>query len=226
VLIEHLLEQPDAATPEGENSVDAVVGDLVERAAKAAPQQSAFGPDESDFAVGFPTLARALARDGFVVEGGRLRRAPLAAMDVPAADDEVHELLKRFGFSIAIGHLDQAIQSHADGRRAAANGQLRSFIEGLINDIAEKLVPQGAALPPPGGARLNWLATLKPPFVLAPLNEWDGQGEGFLEAFSRRLHPHGSHPGLSDDDDSTFRLHIVLVVARLLLRRLAQRLRT
>ena len=34
-----------------------------------------------------------------------------------------------------------------------------------------------------------------------------------------RLHPEGNHPGLSDEDDSTFRLHIVIIVARLLLRR-------
>jgi len=34
----------------------------------------------------------------------------------------------------------------------------------------------------------------------------------------RRLHHHGAHPSLSDENDSTFRLHLVLLVARLLLR--------
>jgi hypothetical protein len=34
------------------------------------------------------------------------------------------------------------------------------------------------------------------------------------------LHTDGSHPGLSDEDHSTFRLHIVLVTARTFLRRL------
>ena len=36
----------------------------------------------------------------------------------------------------------------------------------------------------------------------------------------RRLHSAGAHPGLSDQDDSTFRLHLVLLVARMLLRRI------
>jgi hypothetical protein len=135
----------------------------------------------------------------------------------------VHDLLKRFGFTTPMGHLDQAIQNHTDGHWAAANSQIRSFLEGLVNEIAEKLA-QGAPLPAPGGARLSWLAKLDPPFLLAPLNEWDGQGKGFFEAFYRRLHPQGSHRGLSDEEDSTFRLHTALIVARLLLRRLAQRL--
>jgi hypothetical protein len=35
----------------------------------------------------------------------------------------------------------------------------------------------------------------------------------------RRLHPQGADPGLSDEDDSTVRLHLVLLVGRQLLRR-------
>ena len=38
-----------------------------------------------------------------------------------------------------------------------------------------------------------------------------------------RSHPSGSHPGLSDEDDCTFRLHLVLLVSRLLLQRLRGR---
>lgn len=37
---------------------------------------------------------------------------------------------------------------------------------------------------------------------------------------SQMLHTEGAHPGLSDEDHSTFRLHIVLVTARIFLRRL------
>jgi hypothetical protein len=49
------------------------------------------------------------------------------------------------------------------------------------------------------------------------LNEWDDNGLGFVNGLVKRLHPHGSHPGLSDQDDSTFRLHTVLLTARLFL---------
>jgi hypothetical protein len=225
LLIRYLLDSPDATTGDGENLIDTVVRDLVKR---AIPVRS-----DLDFAEQFRKLARALAVDGFVVTDGELRRAMPVALGVAAADDEVHQLLKRFGFDTPMGHLDQAIKSHGNGLWAAANSQLRSFVEGLIDEIAEKLAQQGPPeklaqqgppLPSPGGARLTWLAKLNPPFVLPGSNEWDGQGKGFLEAFFRRLHPQGSHPGLSDDDDSTFRLHTALVVARLLLRRLAARL--
>jgi hypothetical protein len=51
------------------------------------------------------------------------------------------------------------------------------------------------------------------------LTEWDDDGKGFINGLVRRLHPHGSHPGLSGQDDSTFRLHTILLVARLLLAR-------
>jgi hypothetical protein len=51
------------------------------------------------------------------------------------------------------------------------------------------------------------------------LNEWDDNGLGFINGLMKRLHPKGSHPGLPDEEDSTFRLHIVLLTARLLLTR-------
>ena len=45
-----------------------------------------------------------------------------------------------------------------------------------------------------------------------------------LHVFSHaRLHPQGPHPWLSDEHDSTFRLHLVLLTAQLLLNRLQQR---
>ncbi|TIT17485.1 MAG: hypothetical protein E5W70_32070 [Mesorhizobium sp.] len=45
------------------------------------------------------------------------------------------------------------------------------------------------------------------------------EGKNFINGLMKRLHPQGAHPGLSDEDDSTFRLHIVLLSARLLLTR-------
>lgn len=219
-LIRHLLENPEVTTGPGENLTDAVVRDLVERAAsrRVPPEE-----EDTTFAERYPRLGRALDRDGFVVKDGRLIRAMPSALGLPAADDEIHQLLKRFNFSIPLGHLDQAIQNHTDGRWASANSQVRSFVYALVDEIAERLAPPGAALPPPGGARLNWLGGVQPPFVLRAFNEWDGQGKGFFEAFIRRLQPHGAHPGLSEEEDATFRLHTALIAARLLLRRLAQR---
>jgi hypothetical protein len=65
----------------------------------------------------------------------------------------------------------------------------------------------------------TWLAQRDPPFFIAGLNGWDFQGGGFMESFFRRFHLQGAHPGLSAEGDSTFRLHLVLLVGRQLLRR-------
>lgn len=85
---------------------------------------------------------RGLSRDGYVVVWGEsgqrpsLRIALPNEVDLPATDDEVRSLLKHFQFSVAHGHLDQAIEAHTRGEWAAANAQLRTFLEGLFDDIA------------------------------------------------------------------------------------------
>ncbi len=215
----HLVRNPDALTEDGINLADAIVGELVDGAIRASTERYSNEFSFDSFRESYPALHRGLERDGFTVEGGQLRRALPEALDLPRTDDEVHALLDRYGFVVSKGHLDQGIAAHARGDWAAANAQFRPFIESLFDSIAERLAG-GAALPAPGNQRRIWLANHNPPFFLGELNEWTGQGTGFMEGFFRRLHPAGAHPGLSDEDDSTFRLHLVLLVARNLLRRL------
>ena len=57
-------------------------------------------------------------------------------IDLPAADDEVHVLLDRHRLAKPKGHLDQAIRAHSEGNWAAANGQFRTFLESLFDEIA------------------------------------------------------------------------------------------
>lgn len=218
-LARYLIDNPDAQSEYGENVSDAIVEMLVQRAvaesADGYPRAFSF----ELFRQRFAALHRALERDGFTVEIGELRRALPEVLDLPRADDEVHGRLDFYGFGTARGHLDQGIAAHARGEWAAANAQFRAFTESLYDSIAERLAG-GAPLPAAGYQRQIWLANRNPPFFLPQLNEWNGQGTGFMEAFFRRLHPAGPHPGLSDEEDSTFRLHLVLLVARILLRRL------
>ena len=65
-----------------------------------------------------------------------------------------------------------------------------------------------------------WQRRCSPPFISRELNEWSDDGKNFVNGTFKRVHPQGSHPGLSDEEDCTFRLHLVLLVARLFLRRL------
>ena len=173
-------------------------------------------------------FAAGLKRDGFIlVEDEDQRMFQLHRMlpevaDLPNASNEVHMHLERSGFIVPLGHLNQAINAHSRGEWASANGQMRTFLEGLLDEVAERLAPEKASVTKTGHHRRTLLANLDSPFLSRTLNEWgDGQKAGLNNGLFNRLHPEGSHPGLSDEEDSTFRLHIVTIVARLLLRRFA-----
>jgi hypothetical protein len=219
-LARHLIENPELVNEDRENLTATVVSALVRQAIDASKHGYPAGFHYETFKEKYPDLDRGLERDSFTVENGDLRRTLPDALGLPQADDEVHALLDHYGFVIPKGHLDQAIAAHARGDWAAANAQFRPFVESLFDEIAARLNHSRAGLPAAGQPRRQWLAQTNPPFFIAGLNEWTGQGTGFIEGFYRRLHPQGAHPGLSDEEDSTFRLHLVLVVARLLLRRL------
>lgn len=170
-------------------------------------------------------LLRGLALDGYVVSWGEETRTPLlraalpGEVDLPAADDEVNQLLKQFGFTVPLGHLDQAVDAHTRGDWAAANSQIRTFLEGLLSDIASHIDPAKATELPSSENRRAWLAERG--FLSVGRNEWTSDGKNYLNGLFKMLHTDGSHPGLSDEDHSTFRLHLALITGRVLLRRLS-----
>lgn len=172
-------------------------------------------PDEASF-------VRCLEVDGFTISDGALRRILPTEAELPQAESEIMRLLDVHGFPTPKGHLKQALDAHSRGEWAAANSQLRTFLEGLLDEMAERLDPAARAAGS-GHARRAHLANVTPPFLDRALNEWADNGVGFINGLMARLHPQGSHPGLSDEADSTFRVHVVLVTARLLLVRFGAR---
>jgi hypothetical protein len=162
------------------------------------------------------TFIRALEMDGFTVSGGMLRRSLPADLGLPTAESDLVRLLSKFGLETAKGHLEQAMDAHARANWAGANGQIRTFLDALLDGIAEQIAPETRNLPT-GQPRRAKLASLG--FLSVPLNEWGDDGKGFINGLVKRLHPEGPHPGLSDEDDSTFRLHMVLLTTTLLMRR-------
>ena len=64
------------------------------------------------------------------------------------------------------------------------------------------------------------IALAKAGFFIQEYNEYLFNGTGFVEGFWKRLHPEGSHPGLSEQSDSTFRLHLFILVIHYFLTRL------
>lgn len=174
----------------------------------------------SSYDGGSNEFLRALERAGYMIEDGQVRRTLPETLDLPAADDEVHTLLSRYNLATPLGHLDQAITAHGRGDWAAANSQIRSSLESLLDEVAYLLVPNAPRGQNQGEARREALANLQLPFLSLDLNEWGNQGKNLVNGVFKRLHPQGAHPGLSDEEDSTFRLHLVLLLSRLFLRRL------
>lgn len=211
-----LLQRTDTILDTLDGSM--TLGEAVIRQASQVAQQGSEQPLQTAF-------ARGLARDGYVLvwdsygRNASIRAALPGEIQLPATDDEVHLLLKSFGFVTPLGHLDQAIEAHTRGDWAACNGQLRTFIESLFDDIARNVRPAESAARPSSENRRALLAEIG--FLATDRNEWTQDGKNYINGLFKMLHTEGSHPGLSDEDHSTFRLHVVIVTARTFLRRLA-----
>lgn len=144
----------------------------------------------------------------------------LPGLKMREAESEVIQLLRKHRLTVAEGHLARSISAFQRGEWSGANGELRNFLESYLNEIADKL---GC---PPGldsKQKRDFLgADLEPPFLLAEYNEWNSspQKGQYVQGLMSRMHPHGGHPGLSEEEDATFRLQVNLVTARFFLRRL------
>lgn len=153
----------------------------------------------------------------------RMLPKDIPGLDFREAESEVVTLLDRSGFAVARGHLKQAVSAFQRGEWSSANGELRNFYESYLNEIAVAL---GYAGGDDSKAKRDFLgATVQPPFLLTDYNEWNANSQKpqYIQGLMSRMHPHGGHPGLSEEEDATFRLQITLITARLFLRRFCQR---
>ena len=222
-LLKHLVNNPDASGPVGEGITFQLAEHVLDQASQKLTRGYYRDRTLSDEC---PELVNSLRQDGFEIEGSKLVRALPEELGLPESRDEVHRLLDHFGFAISKGHLDQCISAHARGQWASANANLRTFFESLLDDFAHHLWPQEATGRNSHGRRelLAQGNAGAQPFLITSLNEWViGSRGGFIRGAFERLHPEGSHPGLSDEEDSTFRLHLILLTSRHLLRRLERR---
>lgn len=138
------------------------------------------------------------------------------------AENEVNMLLDRHSLAVAKGHLARAMSAYQRGEWSGANGELRNFYESYLNEIADHLGCQDTD----SKMKRDFLGgVVSPPFLLSEYNEWDqnNQKPQFVQGLMSRMHPHGGHPGLSEEEDATFRIQITLITARLFLRRFDQR---
>ncbi|WP_421738362.1 hypothetical protein [Caulobacter sp.] len=209
-LIDYLDEDEGCTVEDGGFLQDAIVELAVARLPISSYGEPPYHTERE------AALVRRLSLDGFVVSDGVVHLAAPEELQLPEAQDEITRLLVKHGFGVAREHLSQALENHGRGNWASANSQLRSFVEGLFDAMAATLAPNGVS-PGKGVAARDWLG--REGFLDQSLGEWDPAGKSFVNGLMKRLHPEGSHPGLSNEDDSTFRRHVVLVSAKLWLTR-------
>ena len=159
-----------------------------------------------------------------IVELVRMLPSGVPDLGFREAENEVTSLLDRHGFTVAKGHLTQAVSAFSRGEWSSANGELRNFFESYLNEMASGLSYTGSG---DSRERRDYLGSLQPPFLLADYNEWNANNQKpqYVQGLMSRMHPHGGYPGLSEEEDATFRLQISLVTARLFLRRFDERVK-
>ena len=176
-------------------------------------------------------LLTLLQLEGYVVySDGELKPTLPEIIQLAEKKDELDSLLEMFRFDIAKKHLESAISAYKLNEWTSANAQIRNFIESLFDSIAEKLALADGTVQLPRAGNESRQMLAKQGFFSSKLNEWQfnfqGDNVGFIQGFFNRLHPSGSHPGESDQEDSTFRLNMAILVAWHFLRRFYSRTST
>lgn len=158
----------------------------------------------------YPGLRDAAQADGWEFDEAHDKLVPLVP-GTSTADELtwIEAELDRRGWTEPAGHYRQAVANFADSNWAAANSQLRTFFEAIIRTVAGLEEAKGPGVVQKGFDALDARGDLLV------------EGEAaFGKAAWRLMHEGGSHPGLSDQDTSRFRLLTLTGYARLLLSRL------
>jgi hypothetical protein len=203
-IVKHLISNPEAIGPNGSN----IALEIIEYAIN---NHRGF----QSFSESHPELEHSLDRDGYELTSNGLRKKLPIEFPIVEQENQLISLLDKFGFTTAKGHYEQAVAAHSRGEWAAANAQLRTFVEEFFNKTQAIVCPGHYS-----SSNEQKIALAKAGFFIKEYNEYLFNGTGFVEGFWKRLHPEGSHPGLSEQSDSTFRLHLVILVIHHFLMRL------
>ncbi|MEI2630739.1 hypothetical protein [Erwinia aphidicola] len=195
-LVNFLIKNRDLKGPDNSNLSVEIIEHIIKKGKTSFSRNS-----------NLDNLNNTLKKDGYELTENSVRKILPDEIPVAQTENRLNEILNKYGFSTAISHYNQAIASHGRGDWAAANSQLRTFVEDFFNQVHCKIQAGNGDTTNQKRGELE-----KAKFFRSEYNEYLHNGTGFIEGFWKRLHPQGSHPGLSEEEDSTFRLHLVLIV--------------
>lgn len=194
----------DALRKDGSAEADAAALEL----ARLALEAGAPSPGGRTQIIWWEPLRDALAADGWEYDVASARlTAVVPGVAVPEQLNGLEAELKKRGWTTAAGHFRQAVDGFGAANWATVNSQIRSYLEDMLPRAAE-----AASGKRPSSPRAA-LDALDKGVLL------DGEFE-FLKGLWALCQPRGSHPGLSDRAESTFRLMTVTAESRFLLGRL------
>lgn len=161
-------------------------------------------------------LEKYLLKDGYKITNYELIRIVPSEIDLSKEENSLINLLEKHKFNTAIGHYKIAQNNFYDAQWAGCNAQLRSYVECLFRDMVTKIKKTPIT---DTNAAIQFLSKGDVGILKRDLNEFSDDGKNFIQGFWKRLHPEGSHPGLSDEYDSVFRFNLVIITTMELLRR-------
>lgn len=140
-------------------------------------------------------LIEALRIDGFDLMDERIVATTPGPAALAPQISRLERDLEASGFVVARNHYRQAVESFVDGRLEAANGQLRSALEGFLLELCSRLTGQTVNDPKAAVDRLRNAGHL------------DGDEAQLLKGLIGVSNNRGAHQGLTDQDEALFRLH-------------------
>jgi hypothetical protein len=199
----------EIADEDAKRRLGEALSDFLPRAHQHLPRLT--GEDMPGGTVSADELLAVLRAEGLDIADGGLVPHPSTSASLSAQKGKLERMLESLGFKVAMGHLSQAVDNMARGNWAAANGQTRTFLEAVFDEMAARKWTGTGTSPTAGHAR-QYLETIG--FIDAQL---DGP---LIKDLFQVLHTEGSHPGLSDQEDSENRLLMAVAIAGRYLARL------
>ncbi|MEW6066077.1 MAG: hypothetical protein AB1538_13095 [Bacillota bacterium] len=146
----------------------------------------------------------ALRADGYEIENGKVVLSLPQSGEVKQIYDKIEKKLGKMGLGVPLRHLEQARENYNLQLWESANASIRSFLEAVFNEIAEKLptYPQNGI--DQGGKRRQFLAEVN--FISKDESE-------LLKHLFKILHTSGSHPGISNESDCSSRILMSVGIA-------------